>query len=224
MDEKRRNTPSHCPHLLNISLFFQFVFLLILSHRPMSASDPPNDFAVARCRNIQQACAAQLINFPPLPSVQETAPDMPLEPGLDEQQEGSGEGQAEGVVGGWPFVPMAGPMSFPLAEPLGIKAVNLCTCPESDQCNFDNNRTVKFSPHVRVAFCKPVDEVFKLRCEGSRTLARVIGTVDRQKNDLLSEVNDTLIFCRCESERWSRVRVEPWIKHFSFSFKCLDNQ
>lgn len=39
---------------------------------------------------------------------------------------------------------------------------------------------MEFSPHVRVAFCRPLEEVFKLKCKGARTLARVIGSVDRQ--------------------------------------------
>jgi len=52
---------------------------------------------------------------------------------------------------------------------------------EEEQCGGDTGdeqRTLPFSPQIRASFCKPLDEVFKLRCKGTRTLARVIGTLD----------------------------------------------
>ncbi|KAL3110035.1 hypothetical protein niasHT_015638 [Heterodera trifolii] len=228
------------PHFPTSLPLCPFLLLFLLSNPPIFASDSAA-FPASSCRNIQQACAAQLFFFPPLPSVQETVPDVPLEQRLEEEEEEEGSGEGAGAVdagGGWHFVPMSGPLSFPLydefvpttpsydynAEPLEMRQVDICACPENDQCSFDTESTVKFSPQIRVAFCRPLAEVFKSKCKGARSLARVIGTLDRQKFDSFSGVNDTVIFCRCESERWSRVMVEPWREHFSFTYKCLSSK
>jgi len=54
------------------------------------------------------------------------------------------------------------------------------------------------------------------------TLEQITSLLLILAGDRLVHVNDTLIFCRCESNKWIRMMIEPWINDmFSFSYICI---
>ncbi|CAK5125401.1 unnamed protein product [Meloidogyne enterolobii] len=187
-----------------------------------------------KCRNYQQACAVELMKFPEL--VNDERDD--IKEGHNERNdesvsEGSGENNDDDKLH---FVPMS--MSFPIydefvpttptydysMEPVEKVQHQICSCLDDEECGkFDSiEQTLELSNHIRISFCRPLDKIFNVKCKGMRSLARVIGRLDMETGDRLVHVNDTLIFCRCESNKWIRMMIEPWINDmFSFSYICI---
>uniref|UniRef100_A0A1I8BCG7 Uncharacterized protein n=1 Tax=Meloidogyne hapla TaxID=6305 RepID=A0A1I8BCG7_MELHA len=144
-----------------------------------------------KCRNYQQACAVELIKFPELVN-EERDDNNEKHPDKNEIiQEGSGENDDEQLH----FVPMS--MSFPIydefvpttptydysMEPVEKVQHQICSClEENEECGkFDSSeQTMELSNQIRISFCRPLDQIFKVECKGMRSLARVVGRLDME--------------------------------------------
>uniref|UniRef100_A0A0N4ZN58 DUF4773 domain-containing protein n=1 Tax=Parastrongyloides trichosuri TaxID=131310 RepID=A0A0N4ZN58_PARTI len=144
--------------------------------------------------------------------------------------EGSGEGSGE-----------AFPFYDEFVEPLtkfnfdGSAEVNdtpICRCSDNqdetdedyeESCNYDDpSKVMNIEKTVQLSFCKPIKELFPSECFGRRNVLRVIGTV-HESGEALESIVDSVIFCHCKSETFTRIAIEPWpgLGGYSFTYKCL---
>ncbi|KAF7631147.1 hypothetical protein Mgra_00008588, partial [Meloidogyne graminicola] len=144
-----------------------------------------------KCRNYQQACAVELLKFPSLVAEDRDGFDEKQKDDEKVVQEGSGE---DNDIEQIHFVPIR--MSFPVydefvsttptydysMDPVEKIQHQVCSCLGEEKCgNFNNNEQIlELSNQIRFEFCKPLDEIFKVKCKGMRTLARVIGRIDME--------------------------------------------
>lgn len=76
---------------------------------------------------------------------------------------------------------------------------------------------------LRLAFCKPITEQFKFKCAGQRGLIRIISEIDKNFFKTITNVNDTIVFCRCDSPmKFKFVSTEPWLLNkVAFVYGCV---
>uniref|UniRef100_A0A0K0F675 Uncharacterized protein n=1 Tax=Strongyloides venezuelensis TaxID=75913 RepID=A0A0K0F675_STRVS len=143
--------------------------------------------------------------------------------------EGSGEGSGENF-----------PFYDEFVEPLtkfnyeGSSEINdtpICRCPEAadtdegyeESCNYEEkSRVMNIDKSVQLSFCEPIKKLYPSECFGRRNVLRVIGEVHESGETLIS-VADSVIFCHCKSETFTRIAIEPWpgLGGYSFTYKCL---
>lgn len=161
-------------------------------------------FGANICTQKEMACHAQLHTYP-----------------LLESDDGSGWDGGSGM-GNIPlydefFTPV---QVFDFSQPSNATTEKICECPNDEGCMSNEENIIKLDEMITLVFCNRVDDIFRRRCRGVRSLIRVIGRI-HESGEILTSVTETVLFCKCE-RGYQRVRIEPWFGDlYAFTYRCL---
>ncbi|KAI6182484.1 hypothetical protein M3Y97_00385000 [Aphelenchoides bicaudatus] len=189
-----------------------FLVILLLSElwSDTCAEGSFNDLPL--CRNYQ-ACGSRLRNYP---IVEESIGEI-----IEEIGSGHGSGNEHNTVPIYDeFVSEQPPFDF-LADP-EIVQKRLCRCEDENEddskCPFDEpENLMQIDSTLSLSFCHPVQNTIRSKCLGRRQLVRVMGKIHETGQSLV-DVDDTAVFCNCET--FHRYRIEPWLSGYVFSYRC----
>ncbi|KAI1718049.1 hypothetical protein DdX_06463 [Ditylenchus destructor] len=215
------------PDLFSSKRLLLPILLLYLAFTPFAFSREYNSLPV--CTAIQ-ACAAELGHYPLLSETVGNMVEMSV--GHTEGSGHEGSGQDFHLEESFPlydeFVTRETLFDFQ-ADP-DLTHTQICRCPKEgeeseNQCDFlktneESENVMKVDATLRLAFCKPVNQLFKAKCRGRRGLIRIIGDVDAKTGDAITSVNNTAVFCRCDSGHFQRTNIEPWMDKYAFTYRC----